>query len=118
MIGKYDLHKIPLEELVNNPMQTFVDETMNLILAIDLLEKAKNDLEYALKYVDYALHRGNVSENRNMISLAGIAEKNANNAAGKITLAVSMIRGDLDRLPLEDRKIKNNHKEEMKHNES
>lgn len=90
----YGLNNIPQEKLVNNPLQNYVNETMDFIMALDLLEKAKNDLEYALKYADYAWHRGCVREKRNMISLAGIAGENAERAAGRIAAAIYMIKGD------------------------
>lgn len=95
MVKKYyGLNNIQTEQLINNPMQNYVNETMDFIMALDLLEKAKNDLEYALKYADYAWHRGCVREKRNMISLAGIAEENAGRAAGRISAAIYMMKGN------------------------
>ena len=66
--------------------------------ALEQLEKAKNDLEYALKYADYAWNRGSIGEQRNMISLAGVAKENAERAAERIKIAVQMVNGNLGSL--------------------
>ena len=38
------------------------------------LEQIKDKLEYALKYADYAWHRGSIGEKRNMLSLMNVAK--------------------------------------------
>lgn len=38
------------------------------------LEQIKEKLEYALKYADYAWHRGSIGERRNMLSLMNVAK--------------------------------------------
>ena len=75
--------------------QTFERGAGRMKAALEQLEKAKNDLEYALKYADYAWHRGSIGEQRNMISLSGVAEENAERAAERIKIAVKMVNGNL-----------------------
>ena len=41
--------------------------------ALKKLEQIKDKLEYALKYADYAWHRGSIGEKRNMLSLMNVA---------------------------------------------
>lgn len=93
MVKKNDYFKIK-DGKIFVKAQTVERGAGRMKAALEQLEKAKNDLEYALKYADYAWHRGCVREKVNMISLAGIAEENAGRAAGRIAAAIYMIKAD------------------------
>ena len=46
------------------------------------LEQIKDKLEYALKYADYAWHRGSIGERRNMLSLMNVAKMDVHAVIG------------------------------------
>ena len=46
------------------------------------LEQIKDKLEYALKYADYAWHRGSIGEKRNMLSLMNVAKMDVHAVIG------------------------------------
>ena len=94
MVKKNDYFKIKDGKLFVKA-QTVERGAGRMKAALEQLEKANNDLEYALKYADYAWHRGSIGEQRNMISLAGVAKDNAERAAERIKIAVQMVTGNL-----------------------
>ena len=94
MVKKNDYFKIKDGKLFVKA-QTVERGAGRMKAALEMLETVKNDLEYALKYADYAWHRGSIGEQRNMISLAGVAKENAERAAKRIEIAVKMVNGNL-----------------------
>ena len=94
MVKKNDYFKIKDGKLFVKA-QTVERGAGRMKAALEMLETVKNDLEYALKYADYAWHRGSIGEQRNMISLAGVAKENAERAAKRIEIAVQMVNGNL-----------------------
>ena len=94
MVKKNDYFKIK-DGKIFVKAQTVERGAGRMKAALEQLENAKNDLEYALKYADYAWHRGSIGEQRNMISLAGVAKENAERAAKRIEFAVQMVNGNL-----------------------
>lgn len=64
--------------------------------ALKKLEKIKDKLENALKYADYAWHRGGVGEKRNMLSLMNVAKMDAN--------AAILLMNDVESIMWEDEK--------------
>ena len=95
MVKKNDYFKIKNGKIFVKA-QTVERGAGRMKAALEQLEKAKNDIEYALKYADYAWHRGSIGEQRNMISLSGIAKENAERAAKRIQIAVQMVAGNLE----------------------
>ena len=97
MVKKNDYFKIK-DGKIFVKAQTVERGAGRMKAALEQLENAKNDLEYALKYAGYAWLRGSIGEQRNMISLAGVAKENAERAAERIKIAVQMVNGNLGSL--------------------